>query len=275
MKLRKLLWVLLGLAAVVAGCSSPRGAEGGPRAGGRTSRRAGTNAQRRVRATTPAGKVAQINRRMAACGDFDRRIDEFREDLDRLARAAARVAALRATLDEVDKLRATSVHVLGRRVGVWVAICQVSPEADALNPAIAKVNQVVRRCEQIVRLKAVVASDHRIFKDALAKAGARPSEETVAAVREAARGLRTRIALVDRTWSQLDRALAAVEVPLRAGRNVLGAVTASNIKGKAQEIAYRLGRVLAVVGSAREQLRQRRGRTADATKTLDALSAGR
>lgn len=262
MKLRKLSWAALGMLVLLAGCSSPEEASGGG------------DADRRNRPPTAAEKMARIDRAMAACPDFDKHLAEFRADHERLERVASRVAALRPALDEIDRLRATKVDVMGQRVSVWVTICRVSPSADALNPAIAKANEVVRRCEQIVRLKTVVASDCRIFKQSMAKARARPSEQTLADLRQAAAGLKTRIALVEKAWSDLDGKLALIEGPLRAGRDALNAVTAPSVRDKARQMAYRVGRMLAVTTSARQQVREHRSGVGKVTATLKAVSAG-
>lgn len=273
MELRKLSWAALGLVVLVAGCSSPEKAEGRDGADRQPSRRPGPTPPQRGRPATAAEKMARIDKLMASCPDFDRRMGEFRDDLDRLARVASRVAALRPALDEVDRLRATSVDVMGQRVGVWVTICRGCPGADALNPAIAKANEVVRRCEQIVRLKTVVASDHRIFKDALAKARARPGELTLAAVREAAGGLHTRIALVEKTWSSLDGKLASIQGPLRAARDALNSVTTSAVRDAARQMAQRVGRVLAVATNVRDQLREHPWGVGKVTQALISISA--
>lgn len=275
MELGRLFPAALGLVVVLAGCSSARKAEAGGQAARQQSRQARPTSPRPARPLTPAEEMARINKLMAACPDLDQRMGEFREDLDRLARAASRVAGLRATLDEVDRLRATSVNVMGQRVGVWVAICRVSPKADALNPAIAKVNEVVRRCEQIVRLQGVVAGDYRIFKDALTKARARPGEETLAAVRDAAAGLHTRIALVERTGPELDGKLALIEGPLRITRDALNSVTTPSVQDNAKQLAYRVGRMLGVTTNARSQLRQHQSRIRGVMEALTAISAAR
>lgn len=270
MKLQRLTWVAAGLLIVAAGCSSTKKAEGG----GRRSGRGGGRRAARRRPPTAAERMARIDRLMADCPDFDRRVGKFRDGLDRLARVASRVAALRPALDEVDRIRSTKVTVMGQRVNVWVTLCRVSATADALNPVIGKAHQVVRRCEQIVRLKTVVAGDYRIFKGALAKARARPGEATLADVRETARGFHVRIGLVRRTWSELDGKLASIEKPLRAGRDALNSVTMSAVRDKAREMASRIGRILAVIVSVRSQLREHQSGISKVTETLKAISAG-
>lgn len=270
MKLRKVCWAAVGLLVVAAGCRSTKNAEGG---GGRRSGRGGGRRAARRRPPTAAERMARIDRLMAGCPDFDRRVGKFRDGLNRLARVASRVAALRPALDEVDRIRSTKVTVMGRRVNVWVTICRVSATADAMNPVIGKVHQVVRRCEQIVRLKTVVASDYRIFKGALAKARARPGDATLADVREAARGFHVRIGLVRRTWSELDGKLASIEGPLRAGRDALNSVTMPAVRDKAREMASRIGRILAVIVSVRGELREQQSGISKVTETLKAISA--
>lgn len=268
MKLQRLSWVAAGLLIVAAGCGSTKKAEGG--GAGRQGSRGGA---RRRRPPTAAEQVAQIDRLMASCPDFDRRVGKFRDGLDRLARVASRVAALRPVLDEVDRLRSTKVTVMGRRVNVWVTICRVSATADAMNPVIGKVHQVVRRCEQIVRLKTIVASDYRIFKGALAKARRGPSERALSDLRDAATGFHARITLVERTWSELDGKLASVERPLRAGREALNSVTMPAVRDKAREMASRIGRILAVIVSVRGELREQQSGISKVTETLKAISA--
>ena len=134
---------------------------------------------------------------------------------------------------------------------------------------------MVRRCEQIVRLQRVVASDCRIFRDALGKARARPGEGTIAAVREAAAGLRTRIALVEKAGSDLDGGLARIEGPLRTARDILNSVKAPSVQAKAQQIAYRLGRMLVAVTDARRELRRHQSRTRGVTDALAKIAAGK
>lgn len=271
MKLRKVCWAAACLLVVAAGCRSTKKAEGGGRAG----RQGSQGAARRRRPPTAAEKMAGIDRLMASCPDFDRRVGKFRNGLDRLARVASRVVALRPLLDEVDRLRSRKVTVMGRRVNVWVTICRVSATADAMNPVIGKVHQVVRRCEQILRLKTIVAADYRNFKGALKKARRGPSERTLSDLREAATGFHSRIMLVERTWSELDGKLASVERPLRAGRDALNSVTMPAVRDTARDMAARIGRVLAVIVSVRGQLREHQSGIGKVTQTLKGISARR
>jgi hypothetical protein len=208
---------------------------------------------------------------MAACPDFDSRVAKFREGLEQMAGVASQVVALRPALDEVDRIRSTKVTVMEQSVNVWVTICRVSPTADAMNPVLGKLHVLVRRCEQIVRLKTIVAADYRNFKSALAKARTRPSAAALDDLREAARGFRTRVMLVRKTWTELDGKLASVERPLRAGLEALDSVTNSALRPKAREMANHVRRALEAVVEARGKLRASRFNSGELAETLKAV----
>lgn len=271
MTIRKPLWAALGVLVIVAGCDSPRQAEGTGRS---NNRRSQANRAAPQRPPTPAEEMARMDKLMAACPDFDRRVREFRSDLARLAGAAQPVANLRPALDEVDDLRAKSVHIMGRRISIWAAICEVSTSADAMNSAIAKADLLVRRCEQIVRLKSVIAADSRIFNNALAEARRRPAKGTIDDLRQAAWGFGARIRIISKTMSELDGMLAGIESPLRYARDTLQSVTTSALRDTAQEMAYRLGRVLAAASNARREIGRYRANTGKLTTALEGVSAG-
>jgi hypothetical protein len=208
---------------------------------------------------------------MAACPDFDSRVANFRQGLERMAWVASRVVSVRPALDEVDRIRSTKVTVMGQSVNVWVTICRLSPTADAMNPVIGKLHGLVRRCEQVVRLQTIVAADYRNFKSALATARTCPSAAALDDLREAARGYRTRIMLVRKTWTELDGKLASVEWPLRAGLDALNSVTNSAVRPKAQDMANHVGRILAAVVEARGTLRADRFSSGELAETLKAV----
>lgn len=270
MRLHKLTWALVVVLFAGAGCSAAKKAEGGDR-----GRQGG---ERRVvgrRRRTPADGVSRVNRIMAACGDFESRAEKFRVGLERMARAASQVAALRPALDEVDRIRATKVTVMGQSVNVWVTICRLSPTAAAMNPVIGKLHGLVRRCEQVVRLKTIVAADYRNFKSALAEARTHPSSAALDDLREAARGYRTRIMLVRKTWTELDGKLASVERPLRIGLDALDSVRNPAVRPKAQEMANHVGRALTAVVEARGKLRAERFSSGELAETLKAVCSVR
>ncbi len=263
MRPQRLCWALVIVLLAGAGCSAAKKAEGGDRA-----RERPVVGRRRP---TPVDRVARVDRIMAACGDFESRAEKFRVGLARMARIASRVAALRPALDEVDRIRATKVTVMGQSVNVWVTICRLSPTADAMNPVIRKLHGLVRRCEQVVRLETIVAADYRNFKSALATARTCPSAAALDDLREAAGGYRTRIMLVRKTWTELDGKLASVERPLRTGLDALNSVANSAVRPKAQEMANHVGRMLTAVVEARGMLRADRFSSGELAETLKAV----
>ena len=265
MRPQRLCWALVVVLLAGAGCGAAKKAEGG------RGRQGGEKPVTVRRPPTPVDRVARVDRIMAACPDFESRVEKFRVGLERMARVASQVVALRPALDEVDRIRATKVTVMGQSVNVWVTICRVSPTADAMNPVIGKLHGLVRRCEQVVRLETIVAADYRNFKSALATARTRPSAAALEDLREAAGGFRTRVMLVRKTWTELDGKLASVERPLRIGLDALNSVTNSAVCSKAQEMVNHVGRMLAAVVEARGMLRASRFSSGELAETLKAV----
>ena len=266
MRPQRLCWALVIVLLAGAGCSAAKKAEGGDR-----GRQGGERPVVGRRPRTPADRVSRVDRIMAACPDFESRAEKFRVGLARMARVASQVAALRPALDEVDRIRATKVTMMGQSVNVWVTICRLSPTADAMNPVIRKLHGLVRRCEQVVRLETIVAADYRNFKSALATARTCPSAAALDDLREAAGGYRTRIMLVRKTWTELDGKLASVERPLRTGLDALNSVANSAVRPKAQEMANHVGRMLTAVVEARGMLRADRFSSGELAETLKAV----
>jgi len=266
MRPQRLCWALVVVLLAGAGCRAAKKADAGDR-----GRQGGERPVVGRRPPTPVDRVARVNRIMVACGDFESRAEKFRVGLERMAGVASHVVAIRPALDEVDRIRATKVTVMGQSVNVWVTICRLSPMADAMNPVIGKLHALVRRCEQVVRLETIVAADYRNFKSALAEARTRPSRAALDDLREVARGYRTRIMLVRKTWTELDGKLASVERPLRTGLDALDSVANSAVRPKAQEMADHVGRILTAVLEARGKLRAHRFSSGELAETLKAV----